>query len=334
MTATPVRWGILGAAGINRAMAPAITATANAELVAIASRNAARAEAAAAEFGIPIAHDSYQALLADPTIEAVYIPLPNAFHCEWVIAAALAGKHVLCEKPMAVTADEARRMIAACADAGVLLAEAFMYVQHPRYGHLRELLDAGAIGSVRAIITTFSFDASEDVEHSGFRGYPGSGALYDVGCYAFHSARYLLGAEPSAITVASEVSELHGGIDMTSSGLLEFENGASLLFAVSMAGADTDRIEVIGSSGRVTVPHAFISVPGEDGFQLHTAAGIRHEAAPAVDHYVSQVERFSRAVRGEKPLLFDPGDALRNVLVLEAATASFRERRRVEIPRD
>lgn len=332
MTLAPVRWGILGAAGINQAMAPALAASPFAELAAIASRSAERAEAAAAEFRIPRAYDSYQALLADPTIEAVYIPLPNAFHCEWVEAAAKAGKHVLCEKPLAVTAAEARRMISACSEAGVLLAEAFMYVQHPRYQRMRELLEGGAIGAVRTINTRFCFDASDELEHSGFRGYPGSGALYDVGCYAFHSARYLLGAEPTAVTVSSAVSELHGDIDMTSSGLLEFDDGVSLLFSVSMAGADIDRIEVEGSTGRMVVPRAFMSVPGEDGFELHSEAGVSHETVHDVNPYVSQVDRFSRAVRGEGALLFDPIDALRNVLVLEAATTSFRENRRVEIP--
>ena len=193
---TPVRWGVLGVAGITEAVIPAMLATPSVELVGIASRDAARADEAALRYGIEAFH-GYDALLADPRIEAVYLPTPNAQHAEWAIRAATAGKHVLCEKPLAVTEAEAREMAAAAAAHGVLLGEAFMYAQHPRFAMIAKALADGRIGDVRSIHTVFTFDASAELDHSGFQGAPGSGATYDVGCYAIHAARYLLGASPT-----------------------------------------------------------------------------------------------------------------------------------------
>ncbi|HWM34964.1 MAG TPA: Gfo/Idh/MocA family oxidoreductase [Pseudolysinimonas sp.] len=327
---TPVRWGILGAAGINAAMAPAIVAAGNAELVAIASRTAARADEAAARYGARRAIEGYDALLADPEIEAVYIPLPNAFHHEWVLRAIAAGKHVLCEKPMTITGADAREMADAASAAGLLLAEAFMYAHHPRYARIRELIATGEIGTVRTILTTFSFDASGELDHSGFQGLPGSGAVYDVGCYAVHSARALLGAEPTAVTATASVSALHGDIDMATSALVEFGT-ATLLFHVDMAATDTDVIEIIGTAGRIVVPHAFICAPEDGDFLVETARGSRTETADVVDHYRLQTERFSAAVRGGAELLFPPADAVRNAAVLDAVTRSWQQKVRVPL---
>ena len=194
-----IRWGVLGVAGINAAMVPAIRACAGAELVGIASRD----EGGPGTSRRPSTLDpyvGYDALLADPTIDAVYLPTPNAQHAPWTLRAVAAGKHVLCEKPLAVTAGEAREMADAAAAAGVHLAEAFMYAHHPRYHLVRRLIADGAIGDIRSIHVTFTFDASGELGHSGFQGAPGSGAIYDVGCYAVHVARTLIGAEPEAVT--------------------------------------------------------------------------------------------------------------------------------------
>jgi xylose dehydrogenase (NAD/NADP) len=167
-----------------------------------------------------VSYEGYEKLLADPSIDAVYIPLPNALHREWVLRAAEAGKHALCEKPMAISASDARDMRAACDEAGVLLAEAYMYGHHPRYERIRGILEAGELGSIRTVVTSFTFNGSDDLDHSGFQGYPGSGALYDVGCYAIHSARLLLGMEPEAVTAHSLISVLHGDIDMSTAALV------------------------------------------------------------------------------------------------------------------
>jgi len=331
MTESPVRWGVLGAAGINAAMVPALLAAPNAELVAIASRTRAKATAAAELFGIPEAIEGYEALLADPRIEAVYVPLPNALHREWAIKAAEAGKHVLCEKPMAVTAADAREMAAAASASSVLLAEAFMYVQHPRYARIRAIIESGEIGPVRTIITTFSFDASEELDHSGFQGAAGGGAVYDVGCYAIHSARYLLKAEPLAVAAHSSLSALHGDIDMATSALVEFPDGVALLAHVDMWGADTDDIEIIGASGRISVPHAFICGPDDGDFSVSTSEGTRVEKTARIDHYVAQVERFSDAVRGRSTLLFSAGDAIAGAHILERMSVALRDHQRIEL---
>ncbi len=329
--AAPVRWGILGVAGINEAMVPALQAAPSAELLAIASRRADRAEQAAADAGIPRAYTGYEALLADPDIEAVYVPVPNAQHAPWVVAAARAGKHVLCEKPMAVTADEARQMADVAAEADVLLAEAFMYVQHPRFAMLRAMLDDGAVGAVRSIHTSFTFDASGELEHSGFQGAPGSGAVYDVGCYAVHCARYLLGAEPEAVTAHAAVSERHGGVDMGTSLLLEFPGGVGVTAHVGMWHADRDTIEIVGATGRVEVPHAFLCDEDQGDFVVTVDGEARTVAVPRSNHYVDQVERFCAAVRGKGALLFDVEDAVQGARILEAATHSWRTRTRAPL---
>ena len=326
----PVRWGVASVAGINAATVPAILACPGAELAGFASRSPERAHAAAAASG-GIGYPSYDAMLADPHVEAIYVPTPNAQHAEWTHRAIRAGKHVLCEKPLAVTDEEARGMVAAAADAGVLLAEAFMYAHHPRYVRLRELLAEGAIGELRGIHTVFTFDASDELEHSGFRGAPGSGAVYDVGCYAVHVSRLLTGAEPEAVTAHAAVSQLHGGVDMSTALLMEFPGGVAATAQLGMWSADLDAVTVIGSRGRIEVPSAFLRGPDDHVLLVTDADGTRRVESPGVDHYELQIARFDAAVRGEAGLLLPPDDAVRQAVVLDALGTSWRERRRVPI---
>ena len=325
-----VRWGILGVAGINAAMVPALLACETAELVGIASRSPERANLAAAEIGI-VAYTSYEDLLADPRIDAVYVPTPNAHHAEWVIKAARAGKHVLCEKPLAVTSVDAVAMARAAAEAGVLLGEAFMYAHHPRYTHIRQLLADDAIGAVRSINVAFTFDASAELEHSGFQGAPGSGAIYDVGCYAVHVARILIGAEPDAVTAHAATSALHGGIDMSTSLLLEFPDGVAATAQLGMWNADLDSVTIVGARGRIEVPHAFICGVDDGDIVLVDDSGTHSVSVPHVDHYERHVARFTAAVLGENTLLFPIDDAISQARVLEAASHSWRARKRVTI---
>jgi len=332
MTDDRVRWGILGVAGITRAMIPGILGSAGASLHGIASRDGARAAAAAAEVGA-VGYEGYDALLADPAIEAVYLPTPNALHAEWTIRAASAGKHVLCEKPMAVTADEARAMQAAAASAGTVLVEAYMYAHHPRYAEIARRIADGAIGRVRSMQVTFTFDASDELDHSGFQGAPGSGAIYDVGGYAVHVARLLLGTEPEAVTAHAATSDLHGGIDMSTSLLLEFPDGVGVVAQVGMWSADRDTVTIIGSSGIIEIPHAFICGPDDGDAVLIDVDGRRQTiVAERVDHYERQVTRFDEVVRGAAALPWGPDDAVRQAAILEAATRSWRERTRQVIP--
>ena len=325
-----VRWGVLGVAGITETTVPAMLASPAVDLVGIASRDGARAAVAAERYGIE-PFDGYDALLADPRIEAVYIPVPNAQHAEWTIRAARAGKHVLCEKPLAVTEAQAHEMVAAASAAGVLLGEAIMYAHHPRFAMIKEIISAGRIGAIRSIHTVFTFDASNELDHSGFQGAPGSGATYDVGCYAIHAARHLLDAEPEAVTAHAAVSARHGAVDMSTTMLMEFARGVGSTAQVGMWSADQDTIEVTGASGRITVPHAFLCGPGDGDFTVSVDGVTETVVVPTVDHYVSQVENFCAAVRGEAALKFGPDDAVAGARVLDAVSVSWRERRRVAL---
>ena len=250
MTATPrLRWGVLGTAGITATVVPAIARSEHGDVLAIASRTLDRAREQARLLGVPTAYGSYEELLADPAIDAVYVPLPNFLHREWVLAAVAAGKHVLCEKPMAITAAEAQEMVDAAHAAGVVLAEAFMYGHHPRYDRLREILRSGEIGQVRSITGTFTFDASDEPDLTIFSGRAGTGATYDVGCYPMHAARTLLGTEPLAVTAHAQVSPAHGSVDMMTCALVEFPGGVSLLLQCGMWTADEDSLRILGSQG-------------------------------------------------------------------------------------
>ncbi|MEO8251921.1 MAG: Gfo/Idh/MocA family oxidoreductase, partial [Chloroflexota bacterium] len=191
-----LRWGILGTAGIAREkVIPGIQGADRCRIVAIASRNAARASEVAREAGIPTAHGSYEALLADPNVDAVYIPLPNHLHAEWSIAAARAGKHVMCEKPLALTAADAERMIEVAERQGVRLMEAFMYRLHPSWVAVRELVASRRIGRLMAVQSWFSYFNDDPANIRNIRAF-GGGALYDIGCYCVNLSRMLFAGEP------------------------------------------------------------------------------------------------------------------------------------------
>jgi predicted dehydrogenase len=334
MTAPPVlRWGVLGTAGINHVVVPAIAAAVGCEVVALASREPERARLEADVLDIPRSYGSYEALLADPEVDAVYVPLPNFLHREWVLASIAAGKHVLCEKPMAISATDALAMVTAAAAAGVLLAEAFMYEHHPRYDRLHEVVRSGEIGDVRTISGTFTFDASDEMDLTAFVGHPGSGALYDVGCYVVHAARRLLGTEPYAVTASAQVSAAHGDIDMMTSALVEFPDGVALLLQCGMWAADEDTLRVLGSTGRIEVPSAFFCAAGSAGFVAHSASGARSEAVPDVNHYTAQAERFAAGVLDGVPLRYGDQDPVLGAAVLEALTRSWQTHERVVVDR-
>lgn len=326
----PLRWGVGAVAGINDATVPAMLASETAQLCGFASRSAERA-AHAAEQTAGIGYASYEAMLADEHVEAIYVPTPNAQHAEWVQRALLAGKHVLCEKPLAVTETEARALVSTAQQTGLTLVEAFMYAHHPRYTLLRQLLEDQAIGVIRGIHVVFTFDASDELEHSGFQGAPGSGAIYDVGCYAVHVARMLCDAEPEAITAHAAASDLHGGVDMSTSLLMEFPDGVGVTAQVGMWNADLDTITVIGSHGRIEVPSAFLRSDEDHLLVVTDEHGTRTLSTEREDHYRLQLERFFSVVREGEPPLFDAHDAVAQAVVLEAATESWRTRKRIPL---
>ncbi|MGH2394773.1 MAG: Gfo/Idh/MocA family protein, partial [Candidatus Limnocylindria bacterium] len=200
---TTLRLGILSTARIARTkVAPAMQRAQRCEVVAIASRDVGRARAAADELGIPSAHGSYEALLADPEVDAVYIPLPNHLHAQWTTAAARAGKHVLCEKPLALTADDAQRAIDVCRAEGVRVMEAFMYRLHPSWVAVRQLVASGRIGHLQAVQSWFSYYNDDPHNIRNIREF-GGGALYDIGCYSVNLSRMLFGGEPTRVRASS-----------------------------------------------------------------------------------------------------------------------------------
>ncbi|HZG56987.1 Gfo/Idh/MocA family oxidoreductase [Paenibacillus sp.] len=322
-----IRWGILGCAGIaERAVIPGIRGSETGVVSAIASRTESKAKETAERLDIPKAYSSYEALLEDDEIDAVYIPLPNHLHCEWTVRAAEAGKHVLCEKPIALDAAEAERMANACADAGVLFAEAFMYRLHPRYDKIREMIAAGDIGELRGIHGAFTFNGAANKGNVRFVKEWGGGSIYDVGVYPISAARLVTGLEPEAATCRALFSAEHGDVDMMASGLVEFPNDVSLTFDCGMWAEFRNTLEILGTAGRIEVPHAFI---GPQQIVVHKKGERTELEMPTLNTYSLQADAFGRAVRGEASLPFSPQDAVNNMRVVDACLKSARERTRV-----
>ena len=319
---TDLRWGILSTADIGRKKAiPGIQAADRSTVVAMASRDEVRARAAATELGIPRVHGSYEALLADPAVDAVYIPLPNHLHAEWTIAAARAGKHVLCEKPLATTARDAERMIEACDRAGVRLMEAFMYRHHPSWVAARELVQSGRIGRLVAVQSWFSYFNDDATNIRNIRDY-GGGALYDVGCYNVNLSRMLFDAEPVRVE-ASIVRDAASGVDTLTSALLEFETGIST-FTCSTRAEDDQRVDIYGTDGRISIdipfnipPHLPTSIRVSHGGEPPVAPATETLTFPPADPYAVQASQFAAAVLDGQPIPVPPSDAVANLRVIE-----------------
>ena len=319
----PVRWGVLGGANIAvEKVIPAMRSSELSRVVAIASRTGERAAEVAAALGIPTAHTGYERLLSDPDVEAVYIPLPNHLHAEWAIAAARAGKHVLCEKPLATTSSDARAMVAAAGDAGVKLMEAFMYRLHPLWVAAKGLVDDGSIGEVMAVQSFFSYRNTDPADIRNIAEF-GGGALFDIGCYPVNAARLIFGSEPSR--VVSAVHRLSpSGTDVLTSALLDF-NGRHATFTCSTVLESDQRVEIVGTAGRLVVEIPF-NIPPDRATRLLQVSGGEPPAAPGIqvhefavaDQYAIQADAFSRAIREETPVPTPPTDAVANLEVLEA----------------
>ncbi|MFE5317424.1 Gfo/Idh/MocA family protein [Paenibacillus sp. NPDC056579] len=331
MSQGKLRWGVLGCAGIaKRAVIPGIQQSQTGEVTAIASRDEQKARETAAQLNIPKSYGSYEAILADDTIDAVYIPLPNHLHKEWTIRAAEAGKHVLCEKPIALNAEETEEMVAACAKAGVKLAEAFMYRHHPRYEMIKEIIRSGEIGTIRGIHGAFTFNNAKDANNVRYKQFMGGGSLYDVGVYPISAARFLLEQEPQAATVHAFFSPDHDHVDMMAAGLLEFPDSVALTFDCGMWAAGRNVLEVIGTDGRIEVPSAYVSRQNADDHFFVIAKGERREVAvPYVNQYALQADDLGRSVLEGKPQRFEPSDAVLNMKVIDACLKSAQERVRV-----
>ncbi len=317
-----VKWGVLGVANIAvEKVIPAMQRGEASEIAAIASRDRARANEAAEKLGIGRAYGSYEELLADPAIEAVYNPLPNELHVPWTLKALEAGKHVLCEKPIGLDANEARLLIEARRRTGRLVAEAFMVRFHPQWRRTRELVSSGAIGEACAIQTFFSYRLL-DPENVRNRP-PGGGGLYDIGCYAILTARHVFGAEPTRV-VATLDRDPNFGTDRLVSAIVEFPGGRHLTFSAATQLSGHQRVTIVGETGRIEVEIPFNAPPdrptrltfdtGEDLF----GGGAEVVEFPVCDQYTLQGDAFSRAVLGEAPLEFPIEDAVSNMRVIGA----------------
>lgn len=304
----------------------AIQRAGNCEVVAIASRDGDRAAAAAAELAIPASYGSYEDLLAAADVDAVYIPLPNDMHAEWVIKAASAGKHVLCEKPLAISVAQAEEMALACSDAGVKLQEAFMYRHHPQWVEAVRLLREGSIGELVAVHSWFSF-SNDDPANIRNRPERGGGAIMDVGCYSINVARMLFGDEP--VQISSVIRRDTGtGVDIVSSAVLGFRGGGQSTFTCSTRADDYQRVEIVGTSGRIEIEVPFNPPPDRETRILvnrdsgpMATTGTETIVFPAVDQYTIQAEFFARAVLDDTPVAFPISDAIANMRVIEGVLA-------------
>jgi predicted dehydrogenase len=324
-----VRWGILGVARIATVkVIPAMQRGDCSEIVAIASRDLEKARRAAADLGIPKAYGSYEELLADPEIEAIYNPLPNHLHVPWSIWAAEAGKHVLCEKPVSLSVAECRTLIDARDRTGMKIGEAFMVRTHPQWLRARELVRSGEIGELRAVMTAFSYNNRDPKNIRNVEEW-GGGALMDIGCYPIHLSRFLFGEEPTrALGLIDRDPEMR--IDRLTSAVLEFPSGQAV-FTCSTQMVPYQRVQILGTRGRIEVEIPVNAPPnrpcriwidsGADVF----GSGIRGEEFEVCDQYTIQGDLFSKAVRegGEPPVPLE--DSLRNMAVIEAVVQSARE---------
>ncbi|MEO6078325.1 MAG: Gfo/Idh/MocA family oxidoreductase [Steroidobacteraceae bacterium] len=323
----PVVWGVLSTAriGMDKVL-PAMQRSPLIDLRGIASRTLATAETAARRLGIPQAYGSYEALIADPQIEAIYNPLPNHLHVPLTLAAARAGKHVLCEKPIALSGDEARALQEVAGR--VRIAEAFMVRHHPQWQRIRALLRSGRIGTPRAVQAVFSYFNDNPADIRNQRDI-GGGALYDIGCYAIVAARYVFEAEPvRAVALVDRDPQLD--IDRITSGLLDFSAGRQLSFTVSTQSCAHQRITVLGTRGCIEVLIPFNAPQGattqirvDDGGKLD-GSGITVETLPEADQYQRMAEDFSRSVRGVQAPFWGLDDAISQMAVIDALWRSER----------
>jgi predicted dehydrogenase len=320
---TKIRWGILGVAAIaTKKVIPGMKKSGLLEVSAIASRDMSRARGAAEQAGIPRAYGSYEELLADPEIDVIYNPLPNHLHVPWSIRAAEAGKHVLCEKPIALSTAETQQLIAARDRTGVKIGEAFMVRTHPQWLRARELVSGGEIGDLRLILSAFSY-FNTDPNNIRNKADIGGGAIMDIGCYPITMSRWFFQREPSRVLAVIERDpNMH--TDRLSSALLDFAPGQAI-FSCSTQLVPYQSFQILGTKGRIDVHWPFNTPPDEPAYLRvdygsNPIAGLseRTEEFPAVDQYTAQAEAFSAAVKGERDVPVPLEDAWANMAVIEA----------------
>ncbi len=316
MEKSKVNWGIISCAGIaESSVIPGILSANNAQLYAISSRGTEKLEKFIKEFSPVKAYQSYDELLDDPEIDAVYIPLPNGLHYEWTIKAAEKKKHILCEKPMGISTEEIRAMKEVCDKNGVLLMEAFAYRHSPLTKKVKELVDSGAIGKIKFMDSHFSYllKNMEDV-----RLFPelAGGATYDIGCYNINIIRHIIGKEPVSIYATGEIGKT--GVDESSCIVMEFEGGIRAVSYCSFLCSSRIEYTIVGDDGIMSVPAVFNS-KGDQKIILKKESGTEEITVNCPDNYMLEVEQFGRCIlQGEKPLVsFE--ESIRNEKVIDEA---------------
>jgi predicted dehydrogenase len=328
MSKNKVRWGILGVAKINDRLLPAFRKAPHVELLAIASRDADRARAAARAASIPRAHGSYEALLADPDIDAVYIPLPNHLHAHYTRLAADAGKHVLCEKPLTPSEADTWPLIDYCKSKGVQLMDGFMWPHHPRTALIRRKMDEGAIGQVMRVSGAFTFRLPPNPDNIRLKPEMGGGSLLDVGCYPVYGIRWAFGAQPVRAWATARVEH---GVDVEMTGVLWLDDRRLGTFDCGFTMPQRQWLEITGSEGVIRVPQMW--VPDE-----RAAFSIERDGRPAEvievpghDQVVCMLEDFSLAVLEKRSVQPDPAEAALTLRVLGALARSARDFQAVHI---
>ncbi|MCK7612495.1 Gfo/Idh/MocA family protein [Roseibium sediminicola] len=323
--ADKIKWGIVSTAkiGLDKVI-PGIQRSATGVAYAIASRGLDKAQAAAKDLGIEKAYGSYEDLLADPEIDAIYNPLPNHMHVPVTVQAVNAGKHVLCEKPIALNADEARQLLDLPKDK--LVAEGFMVRAHPQWLRAREIVRSGALGELKAIQTFFSY-FNNDPGNIRNKADIGGGALLDIGCYTMLAGRFFFDAEPARVVSLID-RDPDFGTDRMTSALIDFGNNRHLTFSVSTQLTPYQRIQLVGTKKRLEIVIPFNAPQGEavqirldDGSILGDGA-MRSEIIAPCDQYAELADVFGRAILGEAPLPYGAQDAVQNMRILDAIFAS------------
>jgi predicted dehydrogenase len=316
-----IKFGVLGVSNhFYKRIALPLLQTDKSQLYAIASRDKSKAEEAASEYAIPLVCDSYQQLIDNPEVEAIYIPLPNHLHAEWTIKALHAGKPVLCEKPLAMNAAEAEKVVQLSETSGVPLMEGFMYRFHPLWKHARDIIRSRQIGTVNAVHTTFTYNNPSPTNIRNIKAF-GGGALMDIGCYAISAARFIFGREPGRV-LATMDSHPEFGTDRSTSALLQFGN-ATATFFVSTTSEPFQKVEIIGTAGTITVHvpfNTYVDTPST--ITVSTGQGSREVQFPVCDPYGIMLDAFSQSLLQKQPVPTPLEDAVNNMKVIDAVRKS------------
>lgn len=313
-----INWGVIGCAGIaEKSVIPGILSAQNAKLYALSSRGAgSKLDDFCEKFNPVKAYTSYEELLDDPEIDAVYIPLPNALHYEWTLKAAEKKKHILCEKPLGISAEEVKVMMEAAEKNGVLLMEAFAYRQSPLTKKVKSLVEEGAVGKLKFIESHFSY-YSNDMEDVRFNKALAGGATYDVGCYNLNIIRHIIGTEPSAVYATGEIGE-KSGVDESSCIMMEFEGGVKAVSYCSLVCAFRSEYTIVGETGIIHVPVVFNAM-GDTKIIMTNQSGTEEIKIDCPHNYMLEVEQFGRCIlNSEKPLITYE-DSIENAKVIDEA---------------